>query len=105
MVFSDDSGSIQSSGLLFFSEIEGDVSGVAVPVLLPCDADSSRSWSPLVSGIVDNGFFALRAARADGRETLERADCRGGCRECCLGLSFMITKFLLAADDKPCVLG
>ena len=105
--FSDESGTIHSSGLLFFSEIEGEVSGVVVSILLllSCDTDSS-SASILVSGIVDNGFFALRAARVAER-TLERGDCRGGSWGGRLGLSVMITKFLLALamDDKPVVLG
>lgn len=96
VVFSEDSGSSQSSSLLFFSEIEGDVSSK----LLPGDTDSSMSWSPLVSGIVDNGFFALRTARVAEREPLERGDCRRGSPGCRLGFSFILTKLLLAADDK-----
>jgi hypothetical protein len=62
-VSGDEEGTVQSSGPLFFREVEGEVSGLveALVVALFCDEKaSSTSWSPLISGIVDNFFLAVR---------------------------------------------
>lgn len=60
----DEEGTVQSSGPLFFKEVEGEVSGLVealVVALLFCDEKaSSTSWSPLISGIVDSFFLAVR---------------------------------------------
>ena len=60
----DEEGTVQSSGPLFFREVEGEVSGLVVALVVAltfCDEEaSSTSWSPLNSGIVDNIFLAVR---------------------------------------------